>query len=271
MSILEAAILGLVQGLTEFLPVSSSGHLVLLERLFGITEGQGFFAVMLHVGTLIAVCIAMRKEIAAIFKQPAKQVLRYLLILGIATVPLVIFALLFNDLIDLMNDGRYLGFAFILTGVILTIGENFSQLNKNKPKKNEATFFSAIIAGLMQAVAIFPGVSRSGATITGSLFTGLDRKSCANFAFLMSIPAILGSLLYEGYSTFKTIGFGSIDWLPVVVGVAVSLISGFIAVKFMLSLIAKKKLYGFAIYTLALGIIILVIQIGFRQIFPPVF
>jgi len=270
MGIIQAAILGLVQGLTEFLPVSSSGHLVLLERLFGITEGQGFFAVMVHIGTLAAVCIALRQEIAAIFKQPAKQVIRYLFILGVATVPLIIAALLFKDFIDSMNDGRFLGFAFILTGVILTIGETIST-NKSKSKKSEVTFGSALIAGIMQAVAVFPGVSRSGTTITGSLFAGLDRKSCANFAFLMSIPAILGSLVYEGYSTLKS-GFDAIDWMPVMVGVAVSLISGFIAVKFMLNLIAKKKLYGFAIYTLALGIIILAVQIaGFGKIFPSVF
>lgn len=265
MTILQAVILGLVQGLTEFLPVSSSGHLVLLNNIFGIREGQAFFAVMVHLGTLIAVIIVLRKEIAEILRRPFGR-MTWLLI--VSTIPIVVFALFFDDFIQAAFGGKFLGFAFIATGIVLTLSETMSKTSVNAKKEN-VTYPSAFFMGIMQGIAILPGVSRSGMTIAGGLFSGLTRKTCAKFAFLMSIPAILGSAVLEGMNAFKT-GFANVEWFPTAIGMVCALISGFIAVRLMLNLIAKKKLYGFAIYVLILGVLVLLDQFVFHMFFPPI-
>ena len=252
MSILEAIVLGIVQGLTEFLPVSSSGHLVLLQNIFGISEPQLFFDTMLHLGTLVAVVIVMRKEIIDLFKKPFHN-LGYLVI---ATVPAVIVALLLNDLVEGAFAGTYLGYGFLFTAIVLTLAEMLSK--RRRQKRRSVSAGSAVTMGIMQAIAIFPGVSRSGSTIAGGLASGLDRKKAASFSFLMSIPVILGSVLLQGY---KVVGSNvSVEWAPTIIGAICAAVSGYFAVRFMLALIQKKRLYGFAVYVLILGIFVLLDQ-----------
>ena len=252
MSILEAIVLGIVQGLTEFLPVSSSGHLVLLQNIFGISEPQLFFDTMLHLGTLIAVVIVMRKEIIDLFKKPFHN-LGYLVI---ATIPAVIVALLLNDLVEGAFAGTYLGYGFLFTAIILTLAEMLSK--RRRQKRRLVSAGSAAAMGIMQAIAILPGVSRSGSTIAGGLASGLDRKKAASFSFLMSIPVILGSVLLQGY---KIVGSNvSVEWAPTIIGAICAAVSGYFAVRFMLALIQKKRLYGFAVYVLILGIFVLLDQ-----------
>jgi undecaprenyl-diphosphatase len=252
MSILEAIVLGIVQGLTEFLPVSSSGHLVLLQNVFGFSEPQLFFDTMLHLGTLVAVVIVMRNEIIDLFKKPF-HTLGYLVI---ATIPAVIVALLLNDFVEGAFAGTYLGYGFLFTAVVLTLSEVLSKRRRQKRRSIGAG--SAAVMGLMQAIAIFPGVSRSGSSIAGGLASGLDRKKAATFSFLMSIPVILGSVLLQGY---KIVGSNiSVDWAPTIIGAICAAISGYFAVRFMLALIQKKRLYGFAVYVLILGIFVLLDQ-----------
>lgn len=253
MSILESIVLGIVQGLTEFLPVSSSGHLVLLQNIFGISEPQLFFDTMLHFGTLIAVVIVMRKNIIDLFRNFFSKFTLYLII---ATIPAVVFALLFRDFFEGAFTGMYLGYGFLLTACVLSISEI---LAKRVAKKRELKTGSAVSMGLMQALAIFPGVSRSGSTIAGGLAWGIDRKKAASFSFLMAIPIILGSVILQGVDIVRDTSI-VIDWLPTIIGTVCAAVSGYFAVSFMLALISKKKLYGFAVYVAILGTFVLLDQ-----------
>ncbi|MCL1960076.1 MAG: undecaprenyl-diphosphate phosphatase [Spirochaetes bacterium] len=262
MSIIEAIVLGLVQGLTEFLPVSSSGHLVLLQKIFGITTPALFLDTMLHAGTLIAVMTVLWQDIWAILKKIIQPLTAFLII---ATIPAVIAALAFGDAIErAFESGKYLGFCFLITSVILIIAEKLSRANTvNVFKKQEnMNFLDALIIGIMQAIAIIPGISRSGATISGALFRKLERGFAARFSFLLSIPAILGALILQVKDLVKsgaadTAG-ESIGTAAVAAGTVTAAIVGFFAVKLMLKIIREKSLYGFAIYTAVVGILILI-------------
>lgn len=249
MSILEAIVLGIVQGLTEFLPVSSSGHLVLLHNVFGIAEPMLFFDTMLHAGTLIAVFIVLRQQILLIFKPPFYK-MWYLVV---ATIPAVVYVLLLNDFAESMFTGYLLGYSFLLTAALLFAAEIVAARLK---RKREIKTGVSVVMGLLQVVGTLPGVSRSGSTIAGGLACGVDRKQCAAFSFLMSIPAILGALLFQSIKLVKE-PMVNINWSATVVGTLCAAIAGYFAVKFMLALITRKRLYGFAIYVAVLGVLVL--------------
>lgn len=259
MGILESILLGIVQGLTEFLPVSSSGHLVLLQNIFGVSEPQLFFDTMLHLGTLVAVVVVMWKSIVEIFKNFFSKMTLYLVI---ATIPAVVATLLFGDFFEGAFSGTYLGYGFLLTACVLTLSEVISQ---RVSRKREISMGSSITMGVMQAVAIFPGVSRAGSTIAGGLVCGIDRRQAASFSFLMSIPAILGSVVLQGAKIFNETSM-NVEWLPTITGMVCAAVSGYFAIKFMLALISKKRLYGFAIYVAALGIFVLLDQYLLKSI-----
>jgi undecaprenyl-diphosphatase len=262
MGILESIILGIVQGLTEFLPVSSSGHLVLLQNIFGMSEPQLFFDVMLHVGTLVAVVVVLWKDIVEIFKNILGKK-TWLLV--VATVPAVVATILFKDFFESTFGGKYLGFEFIVTGILLTVAESVYE-HVSMRKYNDINYIDAIIMGVGQAFAIFPAVSRSGATIAAGLMRGMERKTVAKFAFLMSIPGILGACVLEGVDAVKG-GLSNVDWIGTGLGVIFAFAAGFIAVKFMISFVSQKKLYGFAIYTLVLGALVILDQFVFNIFF----
>lgn len=257
MTFLQAAVLGLVQGLCEFLPVSSSGHLVLLQRMFGITEGALFFSVMLHIGTLFAVLIAFRRTIWKILCHPFQKLLGYVVL---ATLPTVVITLIFGSWFESMYDGSVLGVSFLITSLILWLSEAVSRRNaeKKRPIKGLAEMrpMDAVAIGCMQGVAVLPGVSRSGSTISAALMCGLDRSFAAEFSFLMSIPAILGSALLEGIDLVQA-GFGSVEWGPVLVGMAVAFAAGWFSINWMLKLIKKGGLKWFGVYTAVLGALII--------------
>lgn len=261
MNIFESIILGIIQGLTEFLPVSSSGHLVLMQKIFGVECDVLFFDTMLHVGTLVAVFAVLWKEIAAILKKPLQKMTGMLIA---ATIPAIVFVLLFNKYIDDAFEGKYLGYGFLLTSIVLILGEALCRVSQRK--KIEVTYPKAIVMGGMQALAVLPGLSRSGSTIAGGLLTGLNRDKSANFAFLMSIPVILGSIVYQGYDIVKEGAFDSSIILPSLIGMVFAGISGYFAVRFMLKLVKKHRLYGFAIYTAILGAFVLLDQFVFKMI-----
>ncbi|MBT3318495.1 MAG: undecaprenyl-diphosphate phosphatase [Clostridia bacterium] len=253
MSVFESIVLGIVQGLTEFLPVSSSGHLVLLQNIFGMSEPQLFFDTMLHLGTLVAVVIVMWKNIVDLFKNFFSKFTLYLVV---ATIPALVFGFVFRDFFEDAFSGRYLGYGFLFTAVVLSVSEI---LATTIAKKRKLGFGSALAMGIMQAAAIFPGASRAGSTIAGGLAFGLDRKRVASFSFLMSIPVILGSVVLQSVEIAREPGV-VIEWLPTVIGTVCAGIAGYFAVRFMLALIAKKRLYGFAIYVAILGIFVLLDQ-----------
>ncbi len=262
MNILQGIILGILQGLTEFLPVSSSGHLVLFQNIMGIDSGNMlFFNVMVHVGTLVAIFVVFWKDIVSLLRHPVQKLMGLLIV---ATIPAVIAELLIGDFIESTFGGQYLGVGFLLTAVLLTLSEMLSAQKRHR--KKEISYANAAGIGCMQAVAVFPGISRSGSTLAGSLFMGLDRGLAAKFSFLMSIPVILGSTVLEGYK-LVTDGAGTVYLWPTIFGMIAAGLSGYFAVRFMLSLIRKRKMYGFALYVLVLGILVILDQAWWHLVF----
>ncbi|MFB6466163.1 undecaprenyl-diphosphate phosphatase [Cytobacillus sp. Hz8] len=255
MSNFEAFILGIIQGLTEFLPISSTGHLYLGRHLFGLDEAGLFLDTMLHVGTLIAVFVVYKGEILQIIKQPFGK-LSLLLVIG--TLPAVIIGLLFNDLFDTISKtGVTIGWEFLLTGLILWGADGVKSGHK---KMEDLSYRDALYIGSFQAAAIFPAVSRSGLTIAAGLFRKLDRETAAFFSFLLSIPAIAGGIvlqfgeLYSGQ--VEAVRFNSL-----LIATLSSAFFGYLAVVWMINYLKKRSLKIFAIYVWVLGILILTLQL----------
>jgi len=263
----QAIILGLVQGLAEFLPISSSGHLAILQHFFGINPDQVlFFAVMLHVGTLVSVFIVYWADIWGMIREFCltwvdvahgkgmrinhndDRKMCWLVI--VATIPTAIMGLLFNDFFESLYSSLIsIGIALLITGIILFIAERYG--NGNKEIKR-TTFTNAFIVGICQGIAIAPGISRSGCTLVGSLLSGLDRKFAAKFVFLVSIPSILGSVVLELPDALAE-GIPGNQMLIILLGVLVSAVSGLFAIKAMIRLISNKRLIIFSIYTWIVG------------------
>ena len=258
MNALIAAILGLIQGLCEFLPVSSSGHLLLAEKLFGIKDGGYFFTVLLHLGTLAAVLLVYRKRIIEMILHPVKQ-FKYWLWMIVATVVTVAMALAFDDVIDEAGSGKVLGFCFLLTALLLLLTDIMRRRTRAGMTVPTMKWYHAVLIGFMQGVAILPGVSRSGATITGATACRLTREDSAEFSFLLSIPAILGGAVLEIPKAIAE-GTANVPAVSCVVGIVVAAVSGYFAVRFMIHLITKRSLIGFSIYTAALGVFVLLDQ-----------
>lgn len=244
-------ILGLVQGLTEFLPVSSSGHLILTREIMGLNDGSSFllFDVMAHVGTLFAVLIVLYKDILALFKKPYKN----LLMLIVATIPAVIVGFACKDLIEqYFSTAKYLCFFFALTAVLMLVSEPVAKKNKN-PK--DLTWDGVAAMGLMQGLGVLPGVSRSGSTIFGGTVAGTDTKKVASFSFLMSIPIICGSLLLSIIDVAQAGTLASAGWFEIFMGAACAFVSGYFAVRVMLKLIAKANFKWFSLYLIIVAIL----------------
>ncbi len=263
MTMIQAVILGILQGLAEFLPISSSGHLALFQKIFGITESTILFSVILHVGTLVPVLIVYRKEIITLLKNPFQKY-TYLIILG--TVPAVIFALFFDNTIEILfSGGQLLGVGFIITGFLLTLSDKLPDGSKTK---EDMTYIDSILIGCMQALAIFPAISRSGSTIVGALSRNITREEAAKFSFLLSIPAIGGALVLEILKLYLQKDFSiGLPLDVVLVGFFSSMLSGYLAINFMLYIIKKAKLKYFAYYVFTLGIFIILDQILFNIYF----
>lgn len=200
-----------------------------------------------------------------ILKNPFKS--KTLLLLIIASIPALIVAVFFDDLVEQFFTGWFLGVSFLITAVFLLIAETVSQRARRTADRPNAK--NAIIMGLMQAVALLPGVSRSGSTLTGGVLSGLNRKSAAKFSFMMSAPAILGSLLFEGKDAIENGYLSELSVVPTVIGVAVAAVSGYLAIRFFLRLISKASLNWFALYVALLGLVILVMQLMNSPVLPP--
>ena len=262
MTIWIAMLLGLVQGLCEFLPVSSSGHLLLLQEIFGVTEGAMFFTVMLHLATLVAVCIVYWKTLVKLISHPINKTVGMLIV---ATVPTVIIAVLFKKVEPFASfytateGGQFLGYGFLVTSALLFVSDLLRRKNPKGKKMKDMRVGDALLIGGMQGLAILPSVSRSGGTIAGALFTGLNRKTAADFSFLMSIPAILGGALIEIPDALES-GIGDVHWTCIVAGMLVAGLTGYFAIKLMIAAIKKKKLWGFGVYTAVLGVLVIVDQ-----------
>ncbi len=260
MTFWDSIILGLIQGLTEFLPVSSSGHLVYGERLLKISKGDVVFEVMVHVGTLVAVLFFFRKRIAAIIlailsiwkrdktpEQLENLKLAWYLILG--TIPAVIFGFLFKDFLEKsFNSIRWTSIEFIINGVILIA--TIWAVDRSRRINNWNTLFM----GTAQAIAIIPAISRSGSTIAAGMFSGISKEKVAEFSFLLSIPAIGGAAILEIPEFLKV--SSSVSTMHIyLLGTLISAVVGYLSIAFLISVIKKGKFFYFGLYCLALGIL----------------
>jgi len=257
MSILEAVILGVVQGLAEFLPISSSGHLIMLQDFFGIEESTMMFNIVVHIGTLIPVLIVYRKELFAIIRQPFQ---RFTYMLVIATIPAVIAALLLGSNMEaLFSNTTFLPVFFIVTALLLIYAESRPDGRK---RKKDMTYKDSLIIGCVQAIAIIPGISRSGATITAAIGRDINRDTAARFSFLLSIPAICGGFALEAMRLITTEDPGpGVGALPLIFGFFTAMLTGFLAISLLLELIRRRSLRIFSYYLLLLSTVLIVINI----------
>lgn len=270
MTYFEAVVLGLVQGLAEFLPISSSGHLALLQQWFGIEEDKVLlFAVLLHVGTLISVFVIYWRDIWELIVElcltikdlctgrglrlSERPVRKLGVLIIIATIPTGIIGVVGGDFFDsLYTSVIPIGVGLIITGFLLMMAERMGDSRRGLEQMN---FRNAFFIGLVQGIAICPGISRSGSTLFGSLICGLDRKFAVKFVFLISIPSILGSAVLEAPAALEA-GFDMSQLGPVLVGMAVAAISGLVAIKTMIKIVSDKKLNFFSYYVWILGAIV---------------
>ena len=261
MNMLTAAFLGLVQGLAEFLPISSSGHLNLFQALLGVNVGnQLLFDILLHVGTLIAVAVVFWKDWVQMIAHPIKN--KTLLLLFIASLPALAAKVVFGDLLDAVEGtNRFLGVFFLVTALLLVLTQWISRRNAARGvEKDQVGIVEALVMGCLQAVGMLPGVSRSGSTIFGGVAAKVNRETAAKFSFMMSAPAIVGSLLSVGKDAIQEgVTFGS-DLPAVLVGMVVAGVSGYLAIRFFMKVISKASLNGFALYMALLGIAVIVLQ-----------
>lgn len=266
----KAIILGIVQGLGEFLPISSSGHIQLTGNLLGI-EPDIMLTILLHLGTLVAVLIVYWRDWWDIIRGFWKS--KTLLMLIIASVPAVILKAILSKiniggtpLDDLLDSGVFLGCFFVITSIMLMLADWIGMKRAEKLTENVGVK-QALAMGCLQAVGQFSGISRSGSSIFGGMATGLTRGAAAKFSFMMSVPAILGGLLIEVYHGLKEENGAEMlkqnltgNAVPYLLGMLAAGIVGYLAIRFFLRLISKHSFKGFALYTPALGIVRIVLQ-----------
>ena len=269
MDIFQAIIIGLVQGLTEFLPVSSSAHLIFAQQALGVADVGLAFDVLLHGGTLVAVLVYFYDDILNMIKgfflslidlkegrfiseikQDPYKKLAWLTIL--ATIPVGVVGVLFNDMIESMFQGLTIpAFLLLVTGCLLYASQ---RMNSGRIDVRNVTIKEALIMGCGQALAVLPGLSRSGTTIAAGLFAGLDKEFAAKFSFILSIPAILGAAVFQ----LKDLSGGNIEIGACIAGFVVAVISGYLAISVLLKIVREKSLDIFAYYCWIVGLIVLI-------------
>ncbi len=245
MSIAVLVLLGLVQGLCEFLPISSSGHLVLLSNIFGV-EDSLFVSIILHVATLFSLVVVMRKEIFYCLRHPFSEMSMKIVISTIFT---CIVAIVLMPFITASFEGIMLPVAFLASAVLLFLSQKMSN------GKKELDIKRAGIIGLAQGLAIFPGLSRSGTTLATGLMTGAKREECAKFSFLISLPIILGSLLLEIIKISTHAEMISVNWLGLVFAFFIAFVVGVITINFMIKLTTKLNFKYFTFYLILIAIV----------------
>lgn len=275
MTILQSIILGIVQGVTEFLPVSSSGHLILIPTLFGWDLQDLSFDVALHIGTALAVLLFFWKDwynmLSSFYLDVRKQFLsrdfgvsklrretKMLLTIIIVSIPVGIAGLFLESTIEEMfRSSLFVAVMLILVSFIMFAADRFAKVNYDKlePDLFNIPFVKALIISLSQILALFPGTSRSGISISTALFNKIDYKQSARFSFLLATPLILGA----GLVKLPDIANSSVELVPLIVGFITSFVTGILAIKFFLEFLRKQGLMIFIVYRIALGIIILVL------------
>ena len=260
MDLLEALVLGIIQGITEWLPVSSSGHLVIGQELLGLPTGDNLlFDLMVHMGTVLAVCTYFRRELWRIClallsrREHRDEQLTQLRLLGLmillGTVPIALAGVVFADRVDEAFTIELVGAALIVNAVVLVIAERVG----SRAEKRTVRAVDAIVIGVFQAIAVLPGISRSGFTISGGMFRGVEREMAATFAFLLSVPALLGAFAYGVYALDEQ---GS-DLLILFAGALSAFVVGLMSIDYLLKAVRSGKLWVFGAYCLILGTAVL--------------
>jgi undecaprenyl-diphosphatase len=258
---IQAIILGFIQGVTEWLPISSTGHLRITEQLLGLTLPL-LFDVTLHVGTLVVILLFFRKDIKQILAALAKGDFRSengklipLIIVG--TVPTALIGLVFSNTIETYFSSYLpIAGAFITCGVVLYLSKTGTE------QKENITYMAALAIGTAQGIALIPGLSRSGLTIATALLLGVRREKAFKFSFLLSVPAVIGALgltLYEQHEMLTLVGVG---WTEILIGITVSIVVSYFALKLLWKALAGKKFYLFAFYCLLIGAVLLALSLG---------
>ncbi len=272
MSIIESIILGIVQGLTEFLPISSTGHLTLAGKLMGVIDPNNpkewtSFMAVIQLGTMVAVIIYFWKDLFSILQnfikdnltqrkkikvQSRESKLGWFIIVG--TIPVVVIGLLFKDIIEgvLTKNLYVISGSLILLALILWIAEKVGKFERTEEK---LSWKDSMIVGLAQALSLIPGSSRSGTTITAGLFLGLTRETAARFSFLLSIPAVFASGMLQFYQALEFITPESL--LTLTIATLISGVSGYLAIEFLLRFLKKNTTFVFILYRIVIGIIII--------------
>lgn len=282
MTLLNSILLGIIQGLAEFLPISSSGHLALFEEIFGINEAGMVFDVMLHLGTLVAIFVAFWKDIKKLFiegihiivslflnlitffmnlakkgseKKEYQTVIetaytKFVILIIVSTIPTGILGVLLKDVVEKVSSSLIVvGICFIVTAVLLMISDN---ANSGRKRVKSATYSDAAIIGLVQGLATLPGISRSGSTITACQLCGFDKHFAVKYSFIMSIPAVLGAVILE-LKDFAGLDITGGELVNYGIGTLVAAIVGYICIKTMLVLIRGRRFKYFSYYLFAVG------------------
>lgn len=276
MNILEAIILGLAQGLAEFLPISSSGHLVIMKHYLGLGEIPLAFDVLLHIGTLMAVFYVFwhdilglisgffglvkdlfsRKSLSLSLFESVNKRFVYLIIVG--AIPTALIGVFFADFFErLFTSVQVVGIALLVTGVLLFIAD---RVTYNRKEVQDMSTIDALFIGLIQGLAITPGISRSGSTIFAGLIRGLSRETAAKYSFLLSVPVILGAGILEGKDLLDPAVNSGVELIPAIAGFVVAAVSGVFAIKVLLKVINTGKLRYFSYYVWILGTVIILDQ-----------
>lgn len=272
MNIIDAIFLGILQGLTEFLPVSSSGHLVIAQHFMGISEGNLALNVLLHLGTLVAVVIVyfrsvwnmvlaffgmlkdlIKERCLCVYKSKYRK---YIVLIVMASLPTAVAGLILNSLFEeLFSSIHVVAFTLILTGILLVLGEKMGKNNADPIEK--LSLKQGFLIGLFQSLAITPGISRSGSTIVGGLLNGLKKEEATEFSFLISIPAVLGAVILEG-KDIMGLGDLGIEPFTLIASFAASVIFGVLAIQLLVKLVRKGKLHYFSYYCWAVSAFLLI-------------
>jgi undecaprenyl-diphosphatase len=264
MTVVEAIILGIVQGLTEFLPISSSGHLVLVPEFLGIPAPPLAFDVLLHLATAVAIIGYFFREVRAMFlsfvaprripREHVKPYRRLTVWLALGSVPAAIVGIFLNDYIESLFDSTLVvGVALLLTSALMLAAEAVARRTRRTREMGEVGPVDAVVVGCFQALAVIPGLSRSGSTISSGIYMKLDRPSAARFSFLLGLPAIAGAGVVEAGGMVE--GFGE-NGLAYLAGALAALVSGVLAVHFLLHFLRRRGLTIFSVYTAILGILV---------------
>ncbi len=260
MNAIEAFLLGLIQGLTEFLPVSSSGHLELGQAILGVENKENLtFTVVVHGATVLSTIIIFLSELLNLIKGSFNlkwnEEKQYVLKIFISMIPVLIIGMFFKEKVESFFNGniRFVGSMLLITATLLTFS------NYAKDRKKPVSYLDSLIIGIAQGLAVLPGISRSGSTISTGLLLGIKREDVAKFSFLMVLLPIIGANILDLKDMTSSGQATSIDFVPLLIGFVTAFISGLLACKWMIAIVKRSKLIYFAIYCFIIGVIALIV------------